>query len=420
MLAKEAAESQARLQNLSSNEYRGIKASQIGGGDIRRRQLGDIASILGGRPTKRTGTETPKKELEKPQQEVPRRVNLLSEEEFTEPVVRMHDDKTRSRRQLGDIAAILGGQSNKRKRTEDHKKEKRSRRADVYAEDEESERCSHEDKGRRSSGREGTGNGDRSRRRRSRDRSKESEKRAHMSERTRRRSADREEYDDRKRRQGGSLRNRHRRRSRSRSRSLAEHLSSDSNRRDRSPNPKRKSLRSPEGKRNYSIHTHRQRRSLSTGSFEDMESTKRGTTRVNYDSDPLDDIIGPPPPPPEPQVRTRGRGAISHGSGMDSRFSAAYDPTVDVQLDPDEENDWDQALEALRDRQKWKQSGADRLRAAGFTDEEVTKWENGGEKREEDVKWAKRGEGREWDRGKVVDEHGIVSHEPSWGRLKDT
>jgi hypothetical protein len=91
-----------------------------------------------------------------------------------------------------------------------------------------------------------------------------------------------------------------------------------------------------------------------------------------------------------------------------------------VQLDPDEENDWDQALEALRDRQKWHQAGAARLRAAGFTDEEVAKWERGGEKREEDVKWAKHGESREWDRGKVFDDDGTVNVDLNWGRLKGT
>jgi hypothetical protein len=108
---------------------------------------------------------------------------------------------------------------------------------------------------------------------------------------------------------------------------------------------------------------------------------------------------------------------MSHASGIDSRFSSTYDPTADVQLDPDEENDWDQALEALRDRQKWKQQGADRLRAAGFTEEEISKWEKGGDKREADVKWAKKGEGREWDRGKIVDDDGIVTTGASWGRL---
>jgi hypothetical protein len=92
---------------------------------------------------------------------------------------------------------------------------------------------------------------------------------------------------------------------------------------------------------------------------------------------------------------------------MDSRFSDNYDPKTDVQLDSDaEDDDWDQALETLRDRQKWKQQGADRLRAAGFTEEQIKSWEKsdgkGGEKSIEDVRWVKPGEGREWDRGKVI------------------
>ena len=60
------------------------------------------------------------------------------------------------------------------------------------------------------------------------------------------------------------------------------------------------------------------------------------------------------------------------------------------------------------------------MRAAGFTEEEVSKWEKGGEKKEEDVRWKGRGEGREWDRGKVVDLHGDVNTKPEWGRLKGT
>ncbi len=105
---------------------------------------------------------------------------------------------------------------------------------------------------------------------------------------------------------------------------------------------------------------------------------------------------------------------------MDSHFSTHYDPTIDVHPDSGSENDWDQALEALRDRQRWKQQGADRLRAAGFTEEEVGKWEKGGEKREEDVRWTKHGEGREWDRGKVLDDEGETGLKPEWGRLKGT
>lgn len=73
-------------------------------------------------------------------------------------------------------------------------------------------------------------------------------------------------------------------------------------------------------------------------------------------------------------------------------------------MEPEEDaGDWDQALEALKDRQKWRQSGAQRLKAAGFTDDEVQKWEKGDRKDEDDVRWSKRGESREWDRGKEVE-----------------
>ncbi|THZ54290.1 hypothetical protein D6C90_00095 [Aureobasidium pullulans] len=139
------------------------------------------------------------------------------------------------------------------------------------------------------------------------------------------------------------------------------------------------------------------------------------------DSDPLDAIIGPAPPS-NPPVRSRGRGTHNNASTIDNHFSSNYDPSTDTQphVQEDDGLDWDQALEALRDRQKWKQQGADRLRAAGFSEKHVTKWEKGGEKSEEDVVWAKKGEGREWDRGKVVDEHGVVELKPEWGRLKDS
>jgi hypothetical protein len=144
----------------------------------------------------------------------------------------------------------------------------------------------------------------------------------------------------------------------------------------------------------------------------------------NDDSDPLDDFIGPRPPPVT-EVRTRGRGTISAASGIDARFSSSYDPTIDIQLDPDEENCWDQALEAFRDRQKWKQQGAERLRAVGFTEEEIEKWEKGS-KKENDVRWAKKGESREWDRGKAVESddvhatESVIKADLSWGRLKST
>jgi hypothetical protein len=113
---------------------------------------------------------------------------------------------------------------------------------------------------------------------------------------------------------------------------------------------------------------------------------------------------------------------------MDTRFAPSYNPKTDVDLSPDEADgdDWDMALEALRDRAKWRAQGAERLREAGFTEEEVERWKksaafpNGGESGEKDameVRWRRQGEGREWDRGKVVGEAGVETG-PEWGRLK--
>lgn len=110
---------------------------------------------------------------------------------------------------------------------------------------------------------------------------------------------------------------------------------------------------------------------------------------------------------------------------MDSRFDPNYDPRMDVGLEQDEDgDDWDMALEALRDRAKWRKSGADRLRAAGFTDDEVAKWEKGGASRDDgekdigDVRWNSKSQGREWDRGKTIDGE-RVDVKADWGRLKD-
>jgi len=85
-----------------------------------------------------------------------------------------------------------------------------------------------------------------------------------------------------------------------------------------------------------------------------------------------------------------------------------------------EDDDWDMALEALRDRAVWKQKGADRLRQAGFGESVVERWSSNlassGEKERsiDDVKWAKQGEGREWDRGKVVLEDGRIDVKAPW------
>jgi hypothetical protein len=139
------------------------------------------------------------------------------------------------------------------------------------------------------------------------------------------------------------------------------------------------------------------------------------------DSDPLEDIIGPAPPS-KSTVHRRGRGHNAAMSGIDSRFAADYDPTVDVTPDPDDTggDDWDNAVEAFRDRQKWKKQGAERLRSAGFTEDQIQKWEKGDQKDESDVQWNKAGGVREWDRGKVIDGDDGISPDLEFGRLKGT
>ncbi|RPB01461.1 hypothetical protein L873DRAFT_1803676 [Choiromyces venosus 120613-1] len=125
--------------------------------------------------------------------------------------------------------------------------------------------------------------------------------------------------------------------------------------------------------------------------------------------------IGPPPPP-----RPRGRGATTstNRNPMDAHFSPTYHPSLPPPPSPSSTSptasgsgNWDSALEAYRDRQKWKTIGAQRLRDAGFREEEIRGWENGGAEKEGDVegiRWAVKGGVREWDRGKVLDRDGEV------------
>lgn len=350
-MAKEAAESRARLHGLGRNERREPKGNPIGGGDVRRRQLGDIAAILEGRPNRRAKTEDLKKE-----NNGSRRVNTSSEDD--EPERSLHC-----------------GSRDHRIRDEDKEDGVKPRRTGRKGEEDKQTEVTTE----------------------------------HRRHYRRHKSTSRDR---------GQARDSNRRR-RSRSRSPREHRVKETRHRVRSPTRKRSvSLRVDEERPSR---PRRHRHSPSSESQDAMKNriTNKDEIKPDYDSDPLDVIIGPRLAP-VPQVRSRGRGTLSLGSGIDSRFSASYDPKIDVQLDLDEGNDWDQALEAYRDRQKWNQQGANRLRAAGFTDDQINKWEKGGEKREEDVKWSKPGEGREWDRGKIVDNDGVVSVEPSWGRLKDT
>lgn len=335
LLAKEAADSRARLNSLTATVPSREKPGA--GADIRRRQLGDIAAILGGRSAKRKREERGRGKGSK---------GDTSGEDDARPEAKR---TSRSRDYPGEALKAERQRTSRREesvRSTNYRSSRRSRDSDP-----------------------------------SKDRAEDREKRRH--------------------------------RSRSRSRSPRERREKDRDTRIRHRSPRSKRSRSPETKRSRekSFRSHRHRRSPSTERRSARAEAKRD---ADYDSDPLDNIIGPRPPP-VPVIKRKGRGTVSFASGIDSRFSANYDPAADVQLDFDEENDWDQALEALRDRTKWKQQGADRLRAAGFTEEEVSKWEKGGEKREEDVRWSKRGEGREWDRGKVVDESGVVSVKAGFG-----
>jgi hypothetical protein len=416
LLAKEAAESRARLESLATNEHREQKAKGVGGGDIRRRQLGDIAAILGngGRRPKRLRTDDSRSAAKEP----PRRRNTSSEEDEPTPKKRSRvDDNGRAHKSRDDESrngerksrddqrhkTKNGAEDSEEEVEKRHSKEHRKRQHLSHDDGRKEEELKRPLKTEKQSRRrileqiEDTITKESSKKkRRHRDDDSEEEERSRSHRHRHRRHRSRSPSQDRER-NGDERRRRHR------SRSPREHRDKDSHRTSH-----RKRSRSPL----------RSRKESSPAPKKDTNGPSK-SLKPDYDSDPLESIIGPPPPPPAPAVRSRGRGTFSHLSGIDSRFSADYDPTADVQLDLDEENDWDQALEALRDRQKWKQQGADRLRAAGFTDDEIKKWEKGGEKREEDVKWAKKGEGREWDRGKVVDEEGAVSLEPSFGRLKD-
>ncbi|GAB7359824.1 hypothetical protein MBLNU230_g6992t1 [Neophaeotheca triangularis] len=150
--------------------------------------------------------------------------------------------------------------------------------------------------------------------------------------------------------------------------------------------------------------------------------------------DPLAEFLGPAPPPASSQkIIPRGRGA---NKPRPDRFDPNYNPATDPQdSDPaattparGENGDWDLALEAAKDRKRWREKGAERLRAAGFKEDEVRKWEGrmeeegyggfgggggggDGSKIAEDVRWGRKGTGREWDRGKVVDGEGETGFE---------
>lgn len=244
--------------------------------------------------------------------------------------------------------------------------------------------------------------------------------------------------------------------SRSRSRSPRDERGHGSH---RSRRHRRHHSRSPSRSRSRTPEPSRSRRHKDYGSRDDYRSShdhrssnKRSelsppATDLNHqapeDSDPLEDLVGPLPNKGDRNapIRSRGRGAYKpNTSTIDSHFAEDYDPTLDVHLDDNdphsgnrstrrpvpglmtEDDDWELALEAFRDRARWKQKGEERLRQAGFSDSTVERWKSNSaftgpqdtEGQIEDVKWTKKGEGREWDRGKVFDEGGHVDVKASW------
>lgn len=400
LLAKEAQESKARLEEFSTKQR---------GGDIRRRQLGDIAAILGGSPAKRRKLD---KNAANSERGVKRRLASSRDDASGRPSQRGNNPLRRRSNdyEVNDDEKTRSSRSSRSSR-EDESKTSRHQRRPTHKHDYEESADDYSKRHEKWRGGEDDGTNemvsDGRRRHRSRSPSRErvssqegrrhprlrsySPTLSHSDEEVTRTHHSRHKIynsDGKKRKHGRG----------SRSPSISEE-EKDHSRRHRTGRDKIRPCDSPSSKRRRQ-----------NNEFE-------STAKPESDSDPLDEIIGPRPRPKSPII-SRGRGKISAASGIDSRFSSNYDPTADVRLDYDEENDWEQALEALRDRQKWKQQGAERLKAAGFTNEEIKKWESGGEKREEDVKWAKLGEGREWDRGKFVSEDGHVVTGADWGRLK--
>ncbi|KAF2220214.1 hypothetical protein BDZ85DRAFT_267358 [Elsinoe ampelina] len=135
---------------------------------------------------------------------------------------------------------------------------------------------------------------------------------------------------------------------------------------------------------------------------EDRLSQRRSRKRERSVSSASETSLGPRRASQSPPLRSRGRGVSTPVRTIDAHFEEGYDPSADVQPDEDAD-DWDQALEALKDRQRWKQKGADRLKAAGFSEAEVKKWRGGESELLDDFRWAKKGESREWDKGKELD-----------------
>ncbi|EWG39292.1 hypothetical protein FVEG_02171 [Fusarium verticillioides 7600] len=315
LLAKEAAESKARLKDLERTEEIKRRKTNPSVNDIRRRQMGDIHAILGGKKRPRDEDEagpSSRRERADKDRRQERKHEQRSDDLFT--------DKRSEQRQHGRLS-----RDDRRSKTDDE-----SRRSDRSRRDHR-----HRDRSR------------------SRDRSSSSEE--------------------------GQHRRSHKRRDRSRSPA--------SRRRSRSPRESKSK--------------HRYRSPL------DRNEDPKRKEEEEEGSDAMEDLIGPAPPP-----KYRGRGTVGGSSGIDRRFSDTYDPKTDIQMDEDEVgNEWDDAVEAFRDRQKLRQNQDQRLKDAGFADEQIQRASGADEKSAENVQWSKAGEKRAWDVGKVIGSDGVAQPE---------
>ncbi|KAH6894086.1 hypothetical protein B0T10DRAFT_603637 [Thelonectria olida] len=334
LLAKEASESQARLKNLErAEEAKRLKTNPTQQ-DVRRRQMGDIHAILGGKKRRRTDDS----EAASSSQDL-----IDSKSRETPGSRKSRNDKGQGERQ--DKSKDL---------TRDRHHERAHRRRLSYSDDRPSRTDEKSDRGNRST--------PDNKRRRSRSRNFRSEE-----EERRRRH---------RRRRDRSRSTEHRRRSRSRSRSPRRHKS-----------------------------RHRERSPIEEKEAKAKQDEQK---RQDDDSDSLEDLIGPAPVPTH-----RGRGKVGGYSGIDRRFSETYDPKTDIQMDEDDENgNTDDAFELFRDRQKLKQNQQaqeQRMRAAGFSEDQIKRANGVDTVPEDNVRWSKAGEKRAWDQGKSVDSEGSVS-----------
>ncbi|KAK8185096.1 hypothetical protein IWZ00DRAFT_533873 [Phyllosticta capitalensis] len=379
LLAKEEAEAKARLLSLK-NKRAPRDAKSILGKDLREAERSRKGREE--RPSKRQRTDGGDEES--------------------------HQVKSPKRRHGSERSSH--GSRHESTRDRDHRSGGRKHRESDSEDGHDERRSRHHQRSHRDRDRSVSEDGRRERHRTERRRRERQRSTSIGSSRERRHHSRRDRDVPEDRRQHREVRERKRRRSRSSSSDRPRNRSRDRHRSHRKRH-------SPSASTTREDHTAGDRRSKAPPAD---GHASRGYDCDESDTDPLEEILGPLPPPAEPVTRPRGRGATNFNNNMDKHFSADYDPSQDVRVDSEEEDDWDMALEALRDRQKWKQQGAERLKAAGFTDEEIEKWASGKEKSEEDVRWRKKGEGREWDRGKVIGEDGFVDLKAEWGRLKGT